>query len=102
MAYEAPVAQERLTCVSFRGGLGMTRLFRNIVVPLLAATLLFQLAPAWADGDRDRDHSDRDRDRDRRGHDSRRWVPEFDPATAGAIAVLLAGGGVLLVRRRKR
>ncbi len=28
-------------------------------------------------------------------------VPEFGPAAAGAIAVLVAGGGVLLARRRK-
>lgn len=31
-----------------------------------------------------------------------RWVPEFDPATAGAIAVIIAGGGVLVARRRER
>ena len=29
-------------------------------------------------------------------------VPEFGPATAGALAVLVAGGGVLLARRRRR
>lgn len=29
-------------------------------------------------------------------------VPEFAPAAAGALAVLVAGGGVLLARRRKR
>ncbi|HEY6001220.1 MAG TPA: hypothetical protein VIV57_00010 [Anaeromyxobacter sp.] len=31
----------------------------------------------------------------------RSWVPEFDPATVGAVAVLLAGGGLILARRRK-
>jgi hypothetical protein len=30
-----------------------------------------------------------------------RPAPEFDPAAAGAIATLLAGAGVLLVRRRR-
>lgn len=30
-----------------------------------------------------------------------RTVPEFDPATAGAIAAVVVGGTVLLVRRRK-
>lgn len=29
-------------------------------------------------------------------------VPEFDPTVAGAIAVAVAGGGVLLARRRKQ
>jgi hypothetical protein len=32
---------------------------------------------------------------------TRQWVPEFDPATVGAIAVVLAGGGLILARRRK-
>ena len=31
----------------------------------------------------------------------RSWVPEFDPATVGAVAVVLAGGGLILARRRK-
>jgi LPXTG-motif cell wall-anchored protein len=30
-----------------------------------------------------------------------RTVPEFDPAAIGGIAALVAGGGVLLARRRK-
>jgi hypothetical protein len=32
---------------------------------------------------------------------TRQWVPEFDPATVGAVAVVLAGGGLILARRRK-
>jgi post-segregation antitoxin (ccd killing protein) len=32
----------------------------------------------------------------------RRWVPEFDPATAGAIATLLVGGGILIRNRRRK
>lgn len=32
----------------------------------------------------------------------RRWVPEFDPATVGAIATLLVGGGILIKNRRRR
>jgi hypothetical protein len=36
------------------------------------------------------------------GTGGRRWIPEFDAATAGAVAVVLAGGGVVLARRRKR
>ncbi len=30
-----------------------------------------------------------------------RWVPEFDPAAAGAIAAAVAGGGALIARRRR-
>ncbi len=33
---------------------------------------------------------------------TRRWIPEFDPAAAGAIATLLVGGGVMVARRRRR
>lgn len=32
----------------------------------------------------------------------RTGVPEFDPAAVGAIAALVASGGVLLARRRSR
>jgi hypothetical protein len=41
---------------------------------------------------------------DHRGDRGRRhgWVPEFDPAAAGTVAAILAGGGVLLARRRGR
>jgi hypothetical protein len=35
-------------------------------------------------------------------HRRRRWVPEFDPATVGAIATLLVGGGILIKNRRRR
>lgn len=35
-------------------------------------------------------------------HDRRRrWVTEFDAATAGAIATLLVGGGILIRNRRR-
>ena len=38
-----------------------------------------------------------------RSHGRRRTgVPEFDPAAVGAIAALVASGGVLLARRRSR
>jgi hypothetical protein len=35
-------------------------------------------------------------------HRGRRWVPWFDPVTAGAIATLLVGGGILIRNRRRR
>lgn len=43
---------------------------------------------------------DDDRPRDRRGG-SRFAIPEFDPSVAGAIAAIVAGGGLILARRRK-
>ncbi len=36
------------------------------------------------------------------GHTRPHSIPEFDPTTAGAIAAVLAGGGVLIARRRRR
>lgn len=36
-----------------------------------------------------------------RGGRGRHGVPEFDPAVAGAIAALMAGGSVLVARKRK-
>ncbi len=44
---------------------------------------------------------DREDGRERAGRHHRRWTPEFDPAVAGTIAALVAGGGVLLARRRR-
>jgi len=31
----------------------------------------------------------------------RRSVPEFDPAAIGAVAAIVAGGGLLIARRRR-
>jgi LPXTG-motif cell wall-anchored protein len=36
------------------------------------------------------------------GGNSQGNAPEFDPAVAGIIGAILAGGGLLLVRRRRR
>ncbi len=36
------------------------------------------------------------------GHGGKVSVPEFDPTAAGAIAAVIAGGSVVLARRRKR
>jgi hypothetical protein len=38
----------------------------------------------------------------RDGRRARRGVPEFDASAVGAIAALVAGGGVLLARRRTK
>jgi LPXTG-motif cell wall-anchored protein len=39
---------------------------------------------------------------ERGGGKGRKSLPEFDPAAAGAVGALVAGGAVLLARRRKR
>lgn len=41
----------------------------------------------------EKEHGDR--------HSSPRGIPEFDPTAVGAIAALVAGGGILLARRRR-
>jgi hypothetical protein len=35
-------------------------------------------------------------------HRVRHSIPEFDPASIGAIAAIVAGGGILIARRRSR
>ena len=65
---------------------------RNSITVLGALILAAMLLPGIAEA--------------RRGHGGhgpgRRSVPEFDPATAGIVAALVAGGGVLLARQRRR
>jgi hypothetical protein len=61
---------------------------RGIAALLLGAALL--VAPLSADAQQHH------RGRERRG------VPEFDASAVGAIAALVAGGGVLLARRRSK
>lgn len=61
---------------------------------LLAAT------PALAQGKSDgAPHGAADRPKER---PPRQAMPEFDPAAAGAIAAILGGGAVLVLRRRKQ
>lgn len=62
----------------------MTRIIARTIAAFTVAGLLLLAASADAQTSR-----------------RRRWVPEFDPATAGAIATLLVGGGVLIARRRR-
>lgn len=78
----------------------MSRFARSFAVAGLFAALSLPVFAA-ARGERDeRDHVRRgDRRGDLRG-DLRRSVPEFDPATAGAIAAVIGGGGLLLARRK--
>ncbi len=65
----------------------------------IAAALCLAPAALAQSRDRDRDHH----------HGWDRWrppgrvaAPEFDPAAAGAVGALLAGGGLLLASKRKR
>jgi len=62
---------------------------RALAVSLQGLLLVAMLAPALALADR------------AGRNERRRSIPEFDPAAAGAIAALVAGGGVLLARRRR-
>jgi hypothetical protein len=76
----------------------MTRLLFAVA----GATLLFLATAPPVEAQergRERGSSEGRQGGDRGG--SRRSVPEFDPATAGAVAALIAGGGILLARRRK-
>ncbi len=62
-----------------------------VAVALLAAPAAFA---QWNDRD---DHHGWHHDRDRH-----RAVPEFDPAAAGTLAVLLGGGALFIANRRRR
>lgn len=65
-----------------------------IVRTLLLAALSLPVV-AWAQEHRDGDHEGD-------GNHERRSVPEFDAATVGVVAALLAGGGILIARRKRR
>jgi hypothetical protein len=63
--------------------------------------------PATADDAKQTVTTNRDRDRGRNPRArppkrNRKAVPELDPAAVGALASVVAGGSVLLARRRKR
>jgi hypothetical protein len=83
---------------------------RRIAVVFLAVTLLgaplmahAQNAPAGTPSGRDRIWGNHPGNPPPGGpgHKGRPGVPEFDPAAAGTIAALLAGGAVLLAGRRR-
>ncbi len=63
-------------------------------------TLLLLAVPAYAKTLTPPDPVPRHPPHGPRGGDHR-WVPEFDPAAAGAVGALIAGGGLLLARRRR-
>lgn len=81
-------------------------MIRRLVSFVFAGILLASLSAAplaWAQEIRRGDQDDDGEMRRPRpgGRHGRRWVPEFDATTAGAIAVIVAGGAVLVARRRK-
>ena len=65
----------------------MQAIIRRALVTTAFAALLFAALPAQAQHHRP---------------PARHSVPEFDPASVGAITALLVGGGVLVARRRRR
>ncbi len=84
---------------------------RKTILFTVASIALTAAAPALAGrgfgndgyGRRDRDRYDhRDRDRDRHKKPRPGAVPEFDPSAVGAVAAMIALGGVLVARRRKQ
>ncbi len=78
----------------------MHRLVR--VVLELGLLALLSMGSALAQN-QDGNSQGEDQDGDRpRTSSATHSVPEFAPAAAGTIAVLVAGGGVLVTRRRRR
>jgi hypothetical protein len=89
-------------CVIVRSGSRRSIVTRASLSAFLKAALVVLLlssSSALADGEngKGKGHA---AFRHERG--SAQWVPEFDPAAAGAIAAIMVGGGVLMARRRRR
>jgi len=66
---------------------------------MLLGTVLLAGTATRADNSQGQNNNNQGQNNNSQG--SPRSVPEFDPAVGGAIAMLLAGGGILLVRRRR-
>ena len=81
---------------------------RSMRTSLLAALLVSAVAlPAVALADRENSRGDRENSRgesrsESRGRGNARSIPEFDVAAVGAIAAVIAGGGIVLARRRRK
>ncbi len=60
----------------------------------VVAAFLFAGAPAVAQNNDSQGQNNNDQG-------GSRSIPEFDPTTVGAIAAIVAAGGILLVRRRR-
>ncbi len=69
----------------------MKRVLLPVFAMILGAVLLLGRASAYGKG------------HENDGHENEGTVtaPEFDPATAGGVAAVLVGGGILIARRRR-
>jgi len=73
---------------------------RSMRTSLLAALMVSAVAlPAVALADRE--NSRGESRSENRGRGNARSVPEFDVAAVGALAAVIAGGGIVLARRRR-
>ena len=69
-------------------------MFRHLLAGVAALGVMLSAAPALADKPDKPDKGDK-------GGGGKHHAPEFDIAVAGAVAAIVAGGGVLLARRRR-
>ncbi len=67
-----------------------------VVVAMAAAPAVLAEQSSW-----DRWRAERGRGEHSHGGGNYRSVPEFDPAAAGALSVLLAGGALFFANRRR-
>ncbi len=78
-------------------------MLRRILVATILGLACFAFSVSAAHG-QGTQNSQGDQNQDGQGQNEQgnaRSVPEFDPLTVGAVAAVLAGGGVLVARRRK-
>ena len=74
---------------------------KSSICKSLAAALLVSAVALPAVALADRENSRGESRSESRGRGKARSIPEFDVAAIGAIAAVIAGGGIVLARRRK-
>jgi hypothetical protein len=74
----------------------------SALLRLVPVVLLFQAPPATSEAQGMSKNSQSQESHSGRREKKRFSIPEFDPAAAGVIAALIAGGGIVLARRRTR
>ncbi len=77
----------------------MKRQKLSAILTVVVAAFLFAGAPAVAQNTQGQNNNNQDQNSNDQG--GLRSIPEFDPAAVGAIAAIVAAGGILLVRRRR-
>lgn len=80
----------------------MRHLIFSLAIAALTGSAILPGSAIARDGDQGGDQDGDHQGGDRGGNWGGRSVPEFDPATVGAITAVVAGGGVLIARRRRR